>query len=211
MIIHLKNTAANICALFVFIFDNIEYFPNESSFKIIIFNDISNKQLTESNIKSYQSDIFSFKNLFKLFFNKQSSSSINNFTSLNKSNLNHIDVIDFIFLLKSKNIYNNDTFTNSDILSQSIYNYIVNTNIKNISIEKNSISQTYGIDCDFIFDCDSLTSIEQVSKYMHDIVNYKYINFIYFLQYFISFLVILIYILFLYGFVYYLFCIVLKS
>lgn len=211
MIIHLKNTTANICALFVFIFDNIEYFPNESNFKIIIFSDISNNSLTDSNFKSYQSDIFSFKNLFKLFFNKQSSSSLNSFSSLNKSNLNHIDVIDFIFLLKSKNIYNNDTFTNSDILSQSIYDYIVNTNIKNISIEKNSISQTYGNDCDFIFDCSSLTSIEQVSKYMHNIVNYKYINFIYFLQYFINFLVILIYILFLYGFVYYLFCIVLKS
>lgn len=211
MIIHLKNTTANICALFIFIFDNIDYFPNESIFKIIIFDDKSNNPSSDSNIKSYKSDIFSFKNLFKLFFNKQSISNSNHFTSLNKSNLNHIDVIDFIFLLKSKNIYNNDTFTNSDILSQSIYNYIVNTDIKNISIEKNSISQTYGNDCDFIIDCSCLTSIEQVSKYMHDIVNYKYINFIYFLQYFISFLVILIYILFLYGFIYYLVCIVLKS
>ena len=71
-----------------------------------------------------------------------------------KCNLNHIDVIDFIFLLKSKNIYNNDTFTNSDILSQSIYNYIVNADIKNISqnlvaaenkelIENNSRAKLY--------------------------------------------------------------------
>lgn len=217
MIIHTLNNISNIIALFIFINDNIEYFPNETIFKIFIFDDnnLTNNNKSIKN-KTYDLDIFSFKNIFKLLLYNNNNSIEQHFTSLNKSNVNDIDIVDFIFLLKSNNIFNNDTFTNNTILYSSILDHVLNytnppSSKTDITIQKAFVSQIYCEDCDFIIDCSNLYSIKDICVYMHNIVNYKYINYIYYIQDIINILIILIYIIFLYGFIYYLFCIVLKK
>lgn len=170
MIIHLKYNVQNVCAAFIVLQDNVEYFDSNEFVKFILFKDDSSHNIdklsvtssTRANKRSSPASFISLEMLANMF----TWQSTTTFTPLKQSSRYSIQLTDFLYLLQSANVDVDSVSADNVKLAKTLETFLLQTS-GNVTFEYASMTHTYAVDTNFVLDCSSATNIDEVTQYVY--------------------------------------------